>query len=170
MTKFTRLAALAAAATLVATPAVAASTSASPAAKAKVAITKPLTLSTDRDLDFGSVAITGNGTVIVNQLGTTRSCDVVADLVCTGAFTAARYHVTGANQQIVNVQASNTTLTRVGYSNTIAFRPLVPALGSVVLPNSGANGVDFTVGGEIDLLASTPEGNYQGDIVLTVDY
>jgi len=169
MTKFIRLAALAAASTIAATPAVAASTASTPVAKARVAITKPLTLTSDRDLDFGSVAVTGPGTVIVNQLGTSRSCGAAVDLVCTGSYSSARFHVTGSNQQTVTITAgSPTTLTRVGFTNTIPFRPLAPA--SVVLPNSGANGTDFTVGGEIDLLASTPEGTYEGDIVLTVDY
>ena len=169
MTKFVRLAALTAVATVAATPAVALPTSSTPVAKARVAITKPLTLTSDRDLDFGSVAVTGPGTVIVNQLGTSRSCGAAVDLVCTGSFAAARFHVTGSNQQTVTITAgSPTTLTRVGFTNTIPFRPLAPA--SVALPNSGAAGTDFTVGGEIDLLASTPEGTYQGDIVLTVDY
>ena len=169
MTKFARLAALASATAIAATPAVAAPTASTPVAKARVAITKPLTLTSDRDLDFGSVAVTGAGTVIVNQLGTTRSCGAAIDLVCTGTFSAARFHVTGSNQQTVTISAgSPTTLTRVGFANTIPFRPLAPA--SVALPNSGAAGIDFTVGGEIDLLASTPEGTYQGDIVLTVDY
>ena len=76
MTKFVRLAALAAAATLVATPAVAAPVAASPKAKATAKIVKPLTLVAQRDLDFGTIvvglAVGGTRTITVSAAGVLR--------------------------------------------------------------------------------------------------
>jgi hypothetical protein len=51
---------------------------------------------------------------------------------------------------------------------TLAFTPSAPA--NVTLPNSGASGTDFNVGGSVAVLASAPEGLYVGDINVTVEY
>lgn len=167
MTKFVRLAALAAVATIVATPALAAPTQADPKAQASVRITKPLTLTATQNLDFGTVVVTGGDTVSIDQSGTV-TCGAAANVTCdtTGAQ-AAEYHVTGSNNQQVNISTVGSTLDN-GTGGTIAFTPSAPA--SITLPNSGANGADFNVGGAIVLLDSTPEGLYTGDIEVTVDY
>ncbi len=166
MIKFVRLAALAAVATVVATPA-AAQVAASPKATARVNVVKPLTLAVEQNLDFGTVIVTGNSTVTITQAGA-GVCGVAADVTCdfTGA-TAARYRVTGSNNQQVNITATGSNLTRVG-GGTIAFTPSAPA--SVTLPNSGATGETFNVGGSLALLASLPAGVYTGTVEVTVQY
>ena len=80
MTKFVRLAALAAAATIVATPAVAAPVCGQPDGhSARARIVKPLTLTAQRDLDFGTVVcLTGDGTVSISQAGA-GTCSPAAD-------------------------------------------------------------------------------------------
>ena len=57
MTKFARLAAVAAALTLVATPALAAPVGAVPKAKASAKIVRPLTLAAFQDLNFGTIVV-----------------------------------------------------------------------------------------------------------------
>lgn len=171
MTKFVRMAALAAAATLVATPAFAAPVSASPAAKASARIVKPLTLTATRDLNFGTIVVgtlTGPQTVAVSQGGALSGC--TGQLTCSGTVASAQYRVTGTNNFTVNVAAvsSNLTNTTSGGSQTLAFTPDAPA--TVALGNSGAAGVLFTVGGSIDIDATTVDGLYEGDINVTVDY
>jgi hypothetical protein len=166
MIKFVRLAALAVVATAVATPA-AAQVAATPKATARVNVVKPLTLTAEQNLDFGTVVVTGDSTVSISQAGT-GTCGVAADVTCdfTGAQ-AARYRVTGSNNQQVNITAVGSNLTRAG-GGSIAFTPSAPA--NVTLPNSGSTGSTFNVGGSIALLASLPGGVYTGDIEVTVQY
>jgi len=171
MTKFVRLAALAAAATLAATPAFAAPVSASPAAKAHARIVKPLTLTANRDLDFGTIvvgALGGTQTVSVSQAGALGGCS--GALTCSGTPASAEYTVTGTNNMTINVTAtaSNLTNTTSGGSETLVFTPNAPA--TVALGNSGAAGVDFNVGGSIDIDPTTVDGLYIGDMDVTVDY
>lgn len=166
MIKFVRLAALAAVATIAATPA-AAQVAANPKATARVNVIKPLTLAVEQNLDFGTVIVTGDSTVTITQAGG-GVCGNAADVTCdfTGA-TVARYRVTGSNNQQVNITAIGSNLTRVG-GGSIAFTPSAPA--SVTLPNSGATGETFNVGGSLALLASLPAGVYTGTVEVTVQY
>lgn len=166
MTNLVRLAALAAAAAIAATPAVAAPVPATPVAKARVNIVKPLTLAATRDLHFGTIVVTGNDSVSINQAGTV-TCGAAANVTCdtTGAQ-SAQFHVTGANNQLVRITATASSL--VNGAASLAFTPSAPA--DVTLPNSGAAGTDFNVGGTVAVLASSPEGLYVGDINVTVEY
>lgn len=166
MTKFVRLAALTAAAAATATPAIAAPTSATPPARARVNIVKPLTLTATRDLHFGTIVVTGDDSVSISQAGTV-TCGAAANVTCdtTGAQ-SAEFHVTGSNNQVVRITTSASTL--ANGAATLNFTPDAPV--SVTLPNSGASGADFNVGGTVQVLASAPEGLYVGDIDVTVDY
>jgi len=167
MTNFVRLAALAAAAAI-ATPAVAAPVPATPVAKARVNIVKPLTLAATRDLHFGTIVVTGNDSVSINAAGTV-TCGAAANVTCdpTGAQ-SAQFHVTGANNQLVRITTTGSNLTLSGGTATLSFTPTAQA--NITLPNSGANGADFNVGGTVAVLASAPEGLYVGDINVTVEY
>jgi len=173
MTKFVRLAALAAAATLAATPALAAPVSATPKAKASAKIVKPLTLVAQRDLDFGTIVnglpLAGTRTITVSNAGVRGGCDATV-VVCSGTATSAQYQVTGTNNMTVNVDTtgSNLTNTTSGGSETIAFTP--DADFTLALGNSGAAGVPFTLGGSITISDATVGGLYVGDIEVTVDY
>ena len=147
MTKFARFAALAAAATLVVTPALAAPVGANPKAKASAKIVKPLTLTATRDLNFGTIVVdtlAAAQVVAVSQGGVLSGC--TGALTCSGTVASAQYRVTGTNNMTVNVAStgSNLTNTTSGGSELLAFTPNAPA--SVPLGNSGAAGVLFTVG------------------------
>ncbi|HEY0628736.1 MAG TPA: DUF4402 domain-containing protein [Sphingomicrobium sp.] len=167
MKNFARLAALAVIATAAATPAVAAD--GDPKAKASVKVTKPLTLAAEQDLNFGEVILVGDTTIKIDTSGNVDCGDPV-NATCndTGAQ-EARYRVTGSNNQQVTITTPASTLGRVGGGGSVAFRPVVDT-ATITLPNSGATGMTFNVGGEIDLFDDTPGGDYEGDIEVTVQY
>ncbi len=172
MTNFARLAALAAAVTLVAGPAIAAPVSANPKAKASAKIVKPLTLTAQQNLDFGTIvvgALAANQTVSIAQGGTAVT-GCTGALTCSGTVSSAQYKVTGTNNFTVNVAATGTNLTNTtsGGSELLAFTPNAPA--TVALGNSGTTGVNFNVGGAITIAPATVDGLYVGDIDVTVDY
>ena len=171
MTKFARFAALAVAATLVATPALAAPVPATPKAKASAKIVRPLTLAAIQNLNFGTIVVgtlTVAQTVAVSQAGVLSGC--TGALICSGTVAQARYNVTGTNNMTVNIAstASNLTNTTSGGSETLAFTPSAPA--TVLLTNSGAPGNNFNVGGSISIAPATVDGLYVGNIEVTVDY
>jgi hypothetical protein len=168
MTKFVRLAALAAAATIVATPAVAAPVSASPTASANVKILKPLELRGTRNLDFGTIivgAVVGTDTVSITQAGA-LTCGSGGQLTCSGTPQSGQYNVRGSNNSVVTITAVASNISN-GAQNLV-FTPNAPA--NVTLTSSGAPGNSFSVGGSIDLTAATVEGLYTGVMNVTVDY
>lgn len=172
MSKFLRLAAVAAttAAFALATPAAAAPVGVSgvkPQAKARVI--RPLTLSGVRDLDFGTIVLgavdTGGEAVSVSTAGA-LTCGT-GGLTCSGTPLTGRYNVTGTQGQVITVAATSSTLTGSN-GGTLTFVPALPANFS--LPNSGAPGANFDVGGSITIFPTTVDGVYAGDMEVTVDY
>ena len=169
MTKFVRLAALAAAATIAATPAVAVPvTGQAPTATAR--ITKPLTLTRVDDLDFGSVAVTGSDTIIIDHVDGSLDCGDPLNLTCSGTTKRAQYRVTGTNNQDVTIVTPDVTLahTNPAITDTLALR--LTSNGTVNLTNSGSTGNTFYIGGEVDIDENAAEGTYVGTLAVTVNY
>lgn len=134
--------------------------------QAHATIVKPLTLTKVSDMDFGSIVVQDNGTASLSNSGT-LTCP--ATLTCAGTGTPAEYKVTGTNNQVVYITAPNVTLTNTGNPGT----PLTLVLtgpSQITLPNSGATGIDFKLGGDLAIAASTKDGVYQGDLAVTVNY
>jgi hypothetical protein len=133
-------------------------------------VVKPLTLVANQGLNLGTITLP-SGAWTGATVGISRSgvftCS--AKVVCTGAPTAAVFTVTGTNRMNVLVSAPNVTL--VNQSNSAKTLTLVldkPA--QLTLPNSGNQGVQFSVGGSITLDSTTASGTYQGTINVTVNY
>jgi len=156
-----------AATVLTATSAVAAPTSVSNGpVQAHATIVKPLTLTKVSDMDFGSIVVQDDGTA---SLANSGSLTCPATLTCAGTGTPAEYTVTGTNNQVVFITKPNVTLTNAANPGT----PLTLVLTGptqVTLPNSGASGINFKLGGDLAILATTKEGVYQGDLAVTVNY
>jgi hypothetical protein len=92
-----------------------------------------------------------------------------ANLICSGATTVAQYNVQGSNQQTVHISAPNVTLiNQSDATRTVTLVTDAPA--SLVLPNSGAPGINFSIGGSVTVNSSTAAGTYMGTFNVTVDY
>ena len=174
MTKFLRmttLAATVAALAVSATPALAVGPT-DKNATATARVVKPLTLSWQRDLDLGTIVLSGAGAWSGANVGITRggvfSC-ANANTTCSGATQTAQYKVTGTNNQVVTVTAPNVTLTNQN-DNVSTLLLTVDNPGTVNLGNSGASGLVFDLGGQITVASNTPDGTYFGTFNVTVNY
>ena len=174
MTKLLRMTALAttvAALTLGATPALAVGPT-DKNATATARVVKPLTLSWQRDLDLGTIVLSGAGAWSGANVGITRggvfSC-ANANTTCSGAVQTAQYKVTGTNNQVVTVTAPNVTLTNQN-DNVSTLVLTVDNPGTVNLGNSGSSGLIFGLGGSVTVASTTPDGTYFGTFNVTVNY
>ncbi|WP_205481148.1 DUF4402 domain-containing protein [Sphingomonas arenae] len=164
-----RLVLTAAALLLVATPA-AAQTRTSANVPAKLSVLRPLTLLGEQELNFGTV-ILGPGTwsnaaISVSAAGV-RTC--AAAVACTGTTSAARFRLSGTNNQTVVISAPAVTLVNAANSTQrLTMTPIAPA--TVLLTNSGNPGTLFSVGGTISVSSTTPDGVYSGTLEVTVEY
>lgn len=132
---------------------------------------KPLVLTKLQDLNLGTVTLGpgswSNATVALSQAGV-LSCGN-ANILCSGATLVAQYNVQGSNQQTVRISAPNVSLVNQSDSTqTLTLVTSAPA--SVFLTNSGAPGVNFSVGGSVTVNSTTAAGTYVGTFNVTVDY
>jgi hypothetical protein len=172
MTKFSRIAALTAAAALAlsATPALAVGPTQNSTATAR--ITKPLTLTYVRDLSLGTIILSGTGTWSGAAVGITRAGAFTCtngNVTCSGATQTAQYKITGTNNQVITVNSPNVTMTNQndGVSTLLLT---VDNPGTVNLGNSGTAGLTFDLGGSITVASATPDGTYVGTFNVTVNY
>lgn len=144
-----------------ATPAAAAQITAT----ATVNVVKPVSLTKVRDLSFGTITLASNTavTAVISQAGVV-TCPSGA--TCTGAPTSAMFNIQGTNKMTANITVPATTLSNG--TDSIAFTPNAPA--SVYIPNTGAPGVDFNIGGSIAIGTTNAGGTYTGTITVTADY
>lgn len=163
--------AAAGAATALTAPAYAQAVSATTQANAHAKIFRPLTIVADRDLDLGTIVLSGVGpytnAVGIDQVGN-FSCG--ADVTCSGATQTAQYTVTGTNMQTVTVNVSP-TIAMVNQTQASADLTLsVDAPATVALGASGNAGVQFDIGGSIDVSDTTDDGVYLGVFDVSVEY
>jgi hypothetical protein len=124
-----------------------------------------------QNLNLGSIVLGSgtwsNATVAISKAGVFTCAN--ANVTCTGATQVAKYNVTGTNNQTARITAPNVTL--VNQSNAAQTLTLVvDNPGTVAFPNSGNQGVTFSLGGSINLSSTTPSGVYAGTFNVTVDY
>ena len=157
------------AAMLIAAPAAAAAPSQS--ATVKASVIKPLVLSWVQDLSLGDIMLkpgTWSGATVSLSRSGVFSCSN-ANLTCSGSVRVARYRVVGSNNQIVRISAPSVTL--VNQSDTSKRLTMtVDSPGTLTMPNSGQQGVVFSLGGSINLTSATADGVYAGTFNVTVDY
>jgi hypothetical protein len=153
---------------LTGTSAVAAPTSVSNGpVQAHATIVKPLTLKKVSDMDFGSIVVQDNGTASLSNAGA-LTCP--ATLTCASTGTPAEYTVTGTNNQVVFITKPNVTLNNLTDTTAPSLTLVLTGPTQVTLPNSGVTGMNFKLGGDLAILATTKEGVYQGDLAVTVNY
>lgn len=169
MTKFVRLAALAAAATIAATPAFAQTSVNNGPVNARAQITKPLTLAKltpTSDLDFGEIIVQGTDRVRLNYVSGLRECGAAANQTCQGGFSFAEYRVTGTNNQDVTINKPDVIIS----NGTDNLTVVLEGDDTVNLTNSGSIGNTFRIGGYIDIDEDVSAGVYTGQLAITVEY
>ena len=132
---------------------------------------KPLEITRLQDLDLGTITL-GSGTWSNASVSLSRagvfSCPSV-NTTCTGAPRVASYNVQGSNKGTVSINTPNVTLVNQNDSSQI-LTLVVDSPTSVVLPNSGVPGVNFSIGGSVILNSNTAAGTYVGTFSVTADY
>jgi hypothetical protein len=171
MNKLIRLTSLAAALTLTATPAFAVNPNQQATANAR--IIKPLVMTWVKDLDLGTIVLSGAGAwsgavISVDQNGNFSCTD--GNVTCSGNNDEARYHLAGTNQQVVDITVSPTVTLNNLTDGVSQLTLTVNAPDTVTMPNSGSLGTTFGVGGSISVSSTTPDGVYQGTFDVTADY
>ncbi len=141
-------------------------------ATATARIVKPLTLTSTRNLDLGTIVLSGVAPY-TQAVGTTQagvfSCGG-ASLTCSGTTQTAQYAATGTQGQTLTVSGSaniplvNSTQASPNLSLAVAY----PAAGSGVLDST--RNVTFDIGGSISVSDTTADGVYTGTFDLTADY
>jgi hypothetical protein len=141
-------------------------------ATATARIVKPLTLDSVRNLDLGTIVLSGTApytqTVGITQAGV-FSCGG-ANLTCSGTTQTAQYTATGTQGQTLTVagSASIPLVNQTQVSPNLTLAVAYPAAGSVVLNSAGT--VTFDLGGSISVSDTTADGVYQGTFDVTADY
>lgn len=139
-------------------------------AQVNATVAKPLVIARVQDLDLGTITL-GPGTWSNAAVSLTRggafSCG--ANLTCTGTKQVATYNVQGSNQQTITISAPNVTMVNQSdATKTLTLTTDAPA--SVTLTNSGFPGVNFSIGGTINLNSTTAAGTYVGTFNVTANY
>ena len=134
-------------------------------------IYRPLTISFVQNLDFGTIVLSGAGAwggevVSLSQAGAV-TCGGGANLTCSGATQAAKYHLVGTNNTIVTISSPGFNL--VNGAANLAFTPNAPATVNLG-PTGATTGVDFAIGGSITLASTTVDGVYSGTFNVTANY
>ena len=145
-----------------AVPAMAAQTT----AVTSVKVVKPVLLSKFQDMDFGTLTFagfTGTRNIVLSRAGV-LTC--AADIVCSGTPRQARFNAQGTNNQVVVITYAGGTLTNG--TDSIPFTP--DGQASITMVNSGAPGLDFDVGGSLQVSPTLIGGTYTGTMTVTAEY
>lgn len=151
----------------------------------KANVLKPLQMTVTGSVDFGTIvtpsAATFSGAFTIDAAAAqTSACP--SGFACSGARTAAMFNLQGSNNANITLNIPTTvTLTLQGATGTpptltMTTRNSVSATNSangnytIQLPNSGAPGRDFYVGGSVTITQATVGGSYQGTFTVTADY
>jgi hypothetical protein len=153
---------------LTAAPAGAATPTQQATATARIVV--PLTLEWVRDLDLGTVVLSGTApytdTIKIDETGAFTGC---VNVTCSGAPQTAQYKATGTADQPLTITVSS-TIALANQTNTTApdltMTTYKPA--SVALDSTGE--VTFDLGGSIQVSDTTADGVYLGTFDVSADY
>lgn len=167
MKKLLTLAGAVSALALTGAPAFAATPTSQATATARIVL--PLTLTSVRDLDLGTIVLSGTAPY-TDTIGITRagvfSCG--ANTTCSGTTKTARYTMSGTRDQKVTISVSPTIALKNLTQTSSDLTLTVDAPASALLDATG-NGA-FNLGGSIQVSDTTVDGIYQGTFDVTADY
>lgn len=138
-------------------------------ATATARIVEPLTITSARDMDFGTIVLSGTGPY-TDTITMTRAGAVTCggNTTCSGTTKSARYTMTGTRDQKVTITVSP-TIALVNQTQTSPDLTLTvdsPALATLDSTGVGA----FNIGGSIDVSDTTVDGIYTGTFDVSADY
>ena len=151
-------------------PAPAQAAGATPAAKAHVAVLHPLSLVLKGDLDFGTIAVAGAGTVVIepNANAMTASGGVTP---LGGSPTGATFigAAGSASVVIIRIPKQPIVITRAGGTETMSVRDFT-LQGQNKRTLAKQESFEFRVGATLNVPANQLEGTYAGSFDVTVHY
>ena len=156
-------------------------------ASTTVKIVKPLTMTGGGTVAFGQLitpsAATFSNTFTVLPAATQTGTFCQTGFTCSGTPAAAMFNLRGTNNTPLNLTVPlSVTMTFVGWTGggaapTLAMNTTNSVAANngsgiyvTTLPNSGAPGLDFYVGGSLNITQATADGNYSGTFTVTADY
>jgi hypothetical protein len=119
-----------------------------------------------RPLSFGMLAAPGSnsfGSVMISSDGR-QSC---INLRCLGGAVPGLFHVSGAEEYVVQFLVSPTTLQNKDGAQ-IDFAPNLDS-GTQIIPKNG-RGIDLKVGGRLSVNSEIDPGKYYGSFTLFLEY
>lgn len=139
-------------------------------AAGQVSILSPLSVLKNADLDFGSLAVSGAGTAVLDP--------VAGSLTTTGGVTragtsahAAQFTGTGSKNSVVHIRVPTApiTVTRVGGTETMTVSSFtLDQAANLKVPASDI--FNFAVGATLNVGAGQAVGSYTGTFQVTVQY
>lgn len=155
-----------------AAPSVAAPVSVTAPVEVRAKVVKPLTFTATGTMNFGTIILNGltaDQTVSLSTANVRNCGGGTPQLICSGATSVPTYNLRGTNNTTVTIikTASNLTNSNAG-GGTLLMSLTGPT--SITFTNSGASGVNFTIGGSITLTPTTRDGVYSGTVNVQVDY
>jgi hypothetical protein len=156
--------------TLAPMPAIAAPIAANPPATAGATLIYPVTITKLRDMDFGLLAVTSAGTVVIDPNANTITASSGVLLMGT-QWHAASFVGAAASSSVVNIKLPNQpfTLTRQGGTETMTVSNLTLE-GQSKRTIAAATSFTFRVGGTLNVNANQAEGVYVGTVHGDVQY
>lgn len=133
------------------------------AGDASVEILRPVTVTSERNLDFGRVVIADQGGTVEITPDGTRNCS--AALECSGAVSPAMVRLTGAEEWVTLSVRFDDRL--VGPDDTHIAARL--RLETTELAITG-EGTLVPIGATAEILPGQPSGNYAGEFDIIVSY
>lgn len=154
--------------------------SATSTTSASATIFRPITLTKDSDLRFGTIVrpATGSDTVTISSADGSRSLSTNNAVVLTSGIhqapTRATYTVSGEGGQAFSISVPPTfNMTRSGGAETLTITLTASAASGTLsgtLGSASSGTATFGVGGAMPITSTTASGAYSGTFVTTVAY
>ena len=129
------------------------------------ACTKPITVSETRQLNYGTLFVTGGGGTA--KIAANGTVTVPAGFVASGATAAGTFKVTGSNNCTVLISFVAGTL--IGPGAAMQIQNFTTDAGATPTLQHGGT-LTFDVGADLVINAGQAGGNYTGTYMVTVIY
>lgn len=135
---------------------------------ARAVILEALTVTNTSDLNFGTIAVNGGGSVVVTNAGV-RAATTGGTVSAAGTAAAASFDIAGeAGSNILITVPASVVLDHDTTTDTMSATLTTDAPAAAHALVGGAE--TFNVGGTLTVAAGQVAGNYAGTFTVTVEY